>query len=224
MKMLLTTIFLATTFCACSSSDNNNKQPANKDYTLADSIHFDHAIVDNLRKETDSSFTRMVAYVDDLGIDIEIDTLYPDGLLFNHDGQTSAELVLRLKDSFRKRGYFIFRAEQHFGYQPDKIAVLKSGDQFDILKYRRTDGANYSISNDSVINKLKEWNSRFPFEIIGADRDMVEAQFIRKPADMEAFAKEVYTFCPDIVDQGTETVERLAEEMKQSNVLYLWWD
>ena len=39
-----------------------------------------------------------------------------------------------------------------------------------------------------------------------------------------AFAREVYAFCPDVVDQGTETVEALAAEMKQENTVYLWWD
>jgi hypothetical protein len=41
---------------------------------------------------------------------------------------------------------------------------------------------------------------------------------------MLEFAKEVYQFCPDVVDQGTETVEALASERKRTNRVYLWWD
>jgi hypothetical protein len=41
---------------------------------------------------------------------------------------------------------------------------------------------------------------------------------------MLAFAREVYQFCRDVVEQGTETVEKLAAEMKRSNRMYLWWD
>ena len=46
----------------------------------------------------------------------------------------------------------------------------------------------------------------------------------KPPADWMALAREVYEFCPDIVDQGTETVERLAYEMRVTNELFLWWD
>jgi hypothetical protein len=41
---------------------------------------------------------------------------------------------------------------------------------------------------------------------------------------MVAFAREVYAFCPDVVDQGTGAVEALAAEMSRTNTLYLWWD
>jgi hypothetical protein len=42
--------------------------------------------------------------------------------------------------------------------------------------------------------------------------------------DVEAMAKRMYAFCPDIVDQGTNTVEALARELKETNALFFWWD
>jgi len=41
---------------------------------------------------------------------------------------------------------------------------------------------------------------------------------------MRAFAEEVYQFCPDVVDQGAGSIDALAEEMKRTNALFLWWD
>jgi len=38
------------------------------------------------------------------------------------------------------------------------------------------------------------------------------------------FAKEMYKVCPDIVDQGTGSIEALAEEMKKTKRLFFWWD
>jgi hypothetical protein len=35
---------------------------------------------------------------------------------------------------------------------------------------------------------------------------------------------EVYEFCPDVVDQGTDTVEGLESEIKKSGTIFLWWD
>jgi len=36
--------------------------------------------------------------------------------------------------------------------------------------------------------------------------------------------KELYDFCPDIVDQGTGTMEALKLEITRTRELYLWWD
>jgi hypothetical protein len=33
----------------------------------------------------------------------------------------------------------------------------------------------------------------------------------------------MYQFCPDIVDQGVDTVSKLAQELKKGS-LYFWWD
>ncbi|MBO9155074.1 DUF4253 domain-containing protein [Chitinophaga sp. GCM10012297] len=208
----------------CISSGPQQQAPS--DYLLADSIHFDHAVVDDLRKVTSAKFERLVTTIE--VIDIinsrhEVTTLKPDALEFAADDKTM-KLLSGVRDDLKKRGYLVFTSEENFGDVKNKIGVLKSTDQFDILKCQATDGINYDIETDSVIKKLREWNERYPFEITGADRDWVSAKFIEAPADFHAFAKEVYAFCPDVVDQGTGTVEALAEEMKTGNWLYLWWD
>lgn len=58
----------------------------------------------------------------------------------------------------------------------------------------------------------------------GADFDYVEAEFVNPPKHMMKFAKEVYDFRPDVVEQGTDTLEMLATEMTRKNSVYLWWD
>ncbi|MCC7229615.1 MAG: DUF4253 domain-containing protein, partial [Fimbriimonadaceae bacterium] len=35
---------------------------------------------------------------------------------------------------------------------------------------------------------------------------------------------EMYFYAPDIVEQGTETVKALAQEILGSSILYFWWD
>jgi hypothetical protein len=146
------------------------------------------------------------------------------GIIFSTDQKKAREIILLLKESLKAKGYRIFLSEMHFGYSPDQVAIIKSNDQFDILRVKQTDAANFGLDNNAVITHLKKWHELYPFEIIGADLDWVEAEFIQQPKDMLQFAKEVYKFCPDVVDQGTETVERLAQEMKRTNTLYLWWD
>ena len=37
-------------------------------------------------------------------------------------------------------------------------------------------------------------------------------------------ALEQYAYCNDIVDQGVETVGRLADGLAKSSYWYFWWD
>ena len=57
-----------------------------------------------------------------------------------------------------------------------------------------------------------------------ANTDTVIAQLKSVPADLDAFAADVYDFCPDIVDQGVGSVDALKTELRKTRLLYLWWD
>ena len=75
-----------------------------------------------------------------------------------------------------------------------------------------------------VIKRIEVWDERYGLVLIGAGFDWFEAKFKRLPPDMMVFAKEVYEFCPDVVEQGTGSIKALANEMKDGKYLYLWWD
>lgn len=137
--------------------------------------------------------------------------------------QAEAEqLVLKLNVELETINHLAFICDS----DREKIAIIPGTDQFDILKIQQTNGDNYDISNEKVISKLKEWNRSYPFNIIGADYDWVEANFEVFPEgeDLKAFAKKIYKFCPDIVEQGSGSINGLIEEMKETRKLYLWWD
>ena len=42
--------------------------------------------------------------------------------------------------------------------------------------------------------------------------------------EAEALAKEQYAFCPDLVDQGTETIRALASGLTGAHIWFFWWD
>lgn len=76
----------------------------------------------------------------------------------------------------------------------------------------------------SVEARLAKWHKEYGIQIPHAETDFVEIRFITMPRNMKAFAKEVYMFCPDIVNQELETEEKLAAQIKKNRGLYLWWD
>jgi hypothetical protein len=43
-------------------------------------------------------------------------------------------------------------------------------------------------------------------------------------ADIAKLPAEVEALCPDVVSQGTGTVDALAHEVRSSGTLYCWWD
>jgi hypothetical protein len=47
---------------------------------------------------------------------------------------------------------------------------------------------------------------------------------IKDPATATKVALEQYAVCVDIVDQGTETVQALAQALLNSHVWFFWWD
>jgi Domain of unknown function (DUF4253) len=120
--------------------------------------------------------------------------------------------------------YLVFRSEQRFGKGPDEVSVLRTADQYEALRVMSTNGWNHDISPDAVIARLRQWDAEFGLALLGAGFDWMEAQMRQLPKDMLAFAEAVYAFCPDVVDQGTETVSALADEMRRTRTLYLWWD
>jgi hypothetical protein len=126
-------------------------------------------------------------------------------------------------------GWWVFQSKQYFAGEHvghAEIAVAPGRTQFDMLRVAHSDGANYGLGTEAVIQKLQAWDAKYKLglDIRHAELDVVEARLAHLPDDVDAFAREVYAFCPDIVDQGTETVEALAKELRAHHVLYLWWD
>jgi hypothetical protein len=140
-----------------------------------------------------------------------------------HDRAAS---VVRNLQELAPPGHFAFVSERHFGFggDPDQVSMMKAADPYEVILAMGTNGWNYDISPQMVITRLREWEGRYGLVFRGIAFDWVEAEFKTQPPDMQAFAREVCQFCPDVVDQGTETVEALAAEMKSGIGVYLWWD
>ncbi|GHN01170.1 hypothetical protein WSM22_26590 [Cytophagales bacterium WSM2-2] len=158
--------------------------------------------------------------------EIEAEPIFLKGLVLQESNSKSYDLVFALSAKLRERGYSIFLLENNFdiGKKPDRIGILKTTDKFTVLKEVGTDGINFDITNDSLITIMKRFDQKYKLELIGASGDWCEFLIKNDPQNWIDFANEVYRVCPDVVDQGTGTVEALAEEMRRTKRLYFWWD
>lgn len=105
-----------------------------------------------------------------------------------------------------------------------EVVLARGADQFAILAIARSDGINYGHETEDVIRRLRQLDRDYGIAIFHAETDTIECRILRPVADPLKLARELYEFCPDIVDQGVETVERLAAELSARKEIYLWWD
>jgi hypothetical protein len=89
----------------------------------------------------------------------------------------------------------------------------RSGDPFARIRRAGTAAPNYDLDTADIIARLTKWQSLCAFIVTRAEPDAVEIAFTTLPADMDAFARELYDFCPDLVDQGTGCVREMLETM-----------
>ena len=140
--------------------------------------------------------------------------------------QKKLEPILRqAHTNFLARGFYLFRYDQAFGIdgQPDKVGLLPTADKYEVMAAMDTNGDNYSIGTAGVIAWMKELEQEQPYILTGIGFDYMEGFFTAPLKDPNALAQRMYQFCPDIVDQGTDTVAKLARELRNGK-LYFWWD
>ena len=89
-------------------------------------------------------------------------------------------------------------------------------DPFDEIRKAGTNGANYDLDTDAIIERLTKWQSLCSFTAANAKGDAVDITFTTLPKDMDAFVRDLYEFCPDLVDQGTGYVHEMVEMMEET--------
>lgn len=166
---------------------------------LAKAIQFDEGICEIISQQCGRKLNRLMALTD------EFEQQPMDGLSISAGRREVESLVAALQARLTEYGYRTFWSEYfepNGASQGDEIAILRTSDPYDILRIRRSNGGNYDVSTDDVITRLKEWETRCKFEIVGAASAWVAVQFVTLPENVCTFAEEVYRFCPDTVDQG----------------------
>jgi len=117
-----------------------------------------------------------------------------------------------------------FQIEINSALKVDRIGIIKGSDQYEILRIMHTNGDEDDVSHEDVIAKLKLWEKRIRFEIVGAENDWVEIEFRTIPQDLKAFAEDVYEFSPDTVDEGTGSLAELVKDISATKRMVLWWN
>lgn len=148
------------------------------------------------------------------------------GVTFRVDHRLAEAILSKWHGHFLERGAYLFRSNRNFGAggKPDALALLPTDNRDDVIRAMGTNGCNYDVDTEDIIQWLDEVELEQPFIVTGVGMDFLEGKFTTPIKDPDGFAKRMYEFCPDIVEQGTETIEALAGELRKTQKLYFWWD
>ncbi len=99
----------------------------------------------------------------------------------------------------------------------ETIVIAPTKDQFDILRYERTNGANHGLQTEDVIEKLKKVDETYGVDIVGACMDGVEFLLKRVPKGKEALELGIWLLeiCPGLYE---------APSRYPKGKVALWWD
>jgi hypothetical protein len=214
-KILIITMGLFSLF-SCGQKSNLTSAETN----LLKKVNFKAELISEIKELTKGDLKQLPAIDHETG-EILNDKFF-EGVYLEASDEKAYDYVKRLKSKYRENGYLIFVFEGEDGKK--NVAIIKGTDDLDILRYRRTDGINYDLENDDIVKKVSEWKTKYGLIVIGCSRDWLQVEFDKLPTDINVFAKEVYEFCPDSVDQGVGTLDKLKEAINEMNGIWLWWD
>ena len=183
---------------------------------LPDEVAFDSTIIGILRKFTKAPFTPLKHTNEEDGKVVTYDNI----LSFTDKSINTEGLVLSLSEDFYKKGFLIYTTDE------GAVCVADNTNQYEALKIWGTNGYNYDISPDDLIAKLQALDAKYNLKLLLISVGFDTCNFLIRNSNVDwvNLAEDVYTLCPDVVDQGTETMEGLIDELKTSKQLYFWWD
>ncbi|WP_157314941.1 DUF4253 domain-containing protein [Chitinibacter sp. GC72] len=112
-------------------------------------------------------------------------------------------------------------------YEQVALALVPAGLAWQVPCHLRIGGWNECPDAPVHAALFRYWGECYGAVPVCYTGDVIEMSVSRPPQTLEdalMLAQEQYLYCPDIVDQGTETVEALARSLLRSPVWYFWWD
>lgn len=148
----------------------------------------------------------------------------PGGFSFAVTREAAETLLDDHHQRLLKTGAYFFRSHRDHRDKQDQLGLLPTRDWADVLRTFQTNGANYDLGPGDIVKWLQKLALQQPFVITGASWDWLEGRFTDPVKNPRKLAKQMYEFCPDIVDQGIGSVKNLAQALEKDGYFFFWWD
>jgi hypothetical protein len=188
-------------------------------------------IIINISKECRTNpvamtVNRMKYDVDTNTAFVQYDSLVP-GIQFKFiSDELARQLWNEFHDEVSQYGYYLYLKNLDYDKKWNvyyDIAIVKTHNQFDLLKLVKTSAPNNKPGNLQIISKLKEWNAQSSFQLIVADNDRIEAVFLDFPSDTKSFCMAVDSFSPNVINNGYGSLEDMIMDFTSKQYFWMWW-
>jgi hypothetical protein len=107
------------------------------------------------------------------------------------------------------------------------IVVLPITDPTEAPAHLKYGAWNACPAPEVHVAALRCWRDAFGFEPVSMGPDVLEGRVARRPADRDAaiaLAREQAIYCPDVIDQGAESLSNLGAILMAGDWWFFWWD
>jgi len=107
------------------------------------------------------------------------------------------------------------------------VALLPTTNPWEVPAWLNYGGWNECPVPEVQVAVLKRWHGQYGAEVVGVAWDIMELRATKPPDSRDkalALAREQFIFCEDIVTQGVNSVEALAQSLLNGKIWYFWWD
>jgi len=107
------------------------------------------------------------------------------------------------------------------------IVLLPTTNPCEVPAYFPNGGWNECPYPEVQVAILRRWNAQYGTEPVTCKDDILEYLATRRPGTLDeaiTLATEQFYYCEDIVTQGCESIDALADCLMKSDIWYFWWD
>ncbi|MGH7805236.1 MAG: hypothetical protein ACREQJ_12890, partial [Candidatus Binatia bacterium] len=121
----------------------------------------------------------------------------PLGLQWPIESTGSVTLVQQLRAELGKRGLVVFVSERNYGTGPDRVAIARAAEPFEVIAKRSVPPA---LKPEEWVAKLRAWHAKAPWDLLGAGVDWLEIEFREAPADPDRWVDEIVAAAPAVAE------------------------
>jgi ankyrin repeat protein len=100
--------------------------------------------------------------------------------------------------------------------KPPARAAGQADPKFAPLYENRTSAVNFALTTDGIVEVLRSWDERFGIEISEVSDDRLLVVFDQLPEPLADLAREIYEFCPDVVEQGFGCMDEMVSMAEET--------